>query len=276
MKLETIEIQKQQQINKKEKMLNYLRDFLEKNGRSPIQKDFMHNPKYPSYITYCRIFGSWNNALDLANLKTIKGGQKIYNNDELLNFLQQFYNENGRIPTCKDLDNNDKYPSYITYYRIFGSMNKALKLINLDVDSILKKGVIENNYQKGRLFELKVKEHFEKESIDLSGENPTRSHSDGICPCGNIYDAKSSKLNIRWNMWQVKFRNKYKHEIQWYYIGLFDENFDKLLHVLRIPSLEFKDTIESSYMNIYMKGFNKHTIENLNKYIITKKFGCKS
>jgi len=273
MKIESIKLNNKEE--KKEELLTHLRDFLEKNGRPPMQKDFMCNSKYPSYITYCRTFGSWNKALELLGMETRNGGNNTqYTKVELLDFLQKFYDENKRIPICKDFDNNPKYPSHITYYRTFGGMNKALKLINLDIDSIIKNGNVEGNYQKGRLFELKVIEHFEKESIDLSGNNFTHSHSDGICPSGHIYDAKSASLNTDRGVWQIKFRNKYKHEIQWYYIGLFDDNYSKLLYALRIPASEFKDSIDSSYMNIYLKNnYNhKYTIDNMKQFIITEKF----
>lgn len=49
-------------------MLNYLKRFYDENGRIPIQRDFEYNPEYPSFMTYCNSFGSWNNALKLVGM----------------------------------------------------------------------------------------------------------------------------------------------------------------------------------------------------------------
>lgn len=134
----------------------------------------------------------------------------------------------------------------------------------------MKNGNTENEIQKGRLFELTIKEeHFLGESIDLSGKN-CLSPYDGICPKGQIYDAKSSKF-LKGKYWQLTFNNTNKDEIQWYYIGLFDENFEKLLHILRIPSWEFIEEIEKGFMYIYLNGGHKYTIENMREYDITEK-----
>lgn len=72
----------------------------------------------------------------------------LYKNEELLNYLKQFVEENGRIPVRKDFDNNPFYPHFNTYAKHFGSWQKALKLVELDVDTIVKNGTIENEYQK--------------------------------------------------------------------------------------------------------------------------------
>lgn len=51
-----------------------------------------------------------------------------YTDDELLEYLRQFYNENERPPTMEDFTNNHRCPLYVTYQNHFGSWSNALKL----------------------------------------------------------------------------------------------------------------------------------------------------
>ena len=149
----------------KDELLEYLRQFLEENGRIPANDDFNNNPKYPSFKTYAKSFGSWNGALKMAGLQ-INIFTKIADS-ELLTYLEQFYKENGRSPTRRDFSNNSRYPSYITYVNRFGSWNKGLKLVGLDTDTMVIKGILGNNNHKGRLFEIYVLEHFIEKPVDV-------------------------------------------------------------------------------------------------------------
>ena len=49
-------------------LLDFLIQFYEKYGRVPVRRDFANNPEYPSYETYRKRFGSWNNALKLVGM----------------------------------------------------------------------------------------------------------------------------------------------------------------------------------------------------------------
>ena len=66
--------------------------------------------------------------------------------------------------------NNPEYPSSWMYYDRFGTWNnalemagldKALKLVGLDVDTMAKKGILDTSQQKARLLEMYVIEHFD-------------------------------------------------------------------------------------------------------------------
>lgn len=101
-----------------EELLNYLKGFYEKNKRIPVKRDFINNPEYPGHDTYNKRFGSWNKALILAGIdidKKIIRRNKIYKNEELLNYLKDFYEKNKRIPTAYDIANNPEYPSIYIY-----------------------------------------------------------------------------------------------------------------------------------------------------------------
>lgn len=250
-------------------LLNYLKDFYEKNGRVPVASDFKNNPEYPNVDTYRKRFGSWSKALILVGMDIYKKVRrnKIYTDDELLNYLKDFYEENGRIPVKNDFENNPGYPGFSTYQKRFGSWNKALKLVGLDVDTIVKQGNLGNSYQKGRWAEILVRDHFENKSIDLSGDNHC-SPCDGICHNKKTYDVKGARLR-KGGLWIFVIEGKYKEEIEWFYLLAFNENYTRLMHVWRLPG----DIIETNYLTIGMRpGKSKFNIENMREYEITDKF----
>jgi hypothetical protein len=66
---------------------------------------------------------------ELKNLKKepYKIKRKGYTKKQLLGFIRQFYEENGRIPATRDFSNSPKYPSSRTYHNVFGSWNNAIR-----------------------------------------------------------------------------------------------------------------------------------------------------
>lgn len=245
-------------------LLEYLRRFHKEIGRIPIVADFDNDPKYPSRGTYANRFGSWNNAIDTAGLWNNRIKIKIAD-DELLKSLRQFYEDTGKVPAKRDFINNPKYPGHAIYQRRFGSWQKALKLVGLDIDSTVRKGILENTKQKGRLFEIYVLEHFTEDSIDIAGDNCT-SPFDGICPKGQIYDAKSTSFS--YGYWTFKFKNAYRYEIEWFYLEAFDKDYKKLLHVWRISG----DFIAGQSITIGINKNYKYNVKSMKKYEITEKF----
>ncbi len=245
-----------------EELLNSLKEFYDEHGRVPVANDFNNNPKYPSDSTIIIRFGRWNNAIDMAELSE----KRLYTEAELLNGIKRFYTENNRIPVSRDFRNNSKYPSYYAYMK-FGGLQKALKLVGLDIDTLYKKGLLkpETNQQKGRLFELIILYHFEENPIDLSGEK-IGSSCDGICPNGKIYEVKSSKLYDKEN-WKYNTRNKEKENIEIFYFGAFNEDYSKLLYVWRVPG----ELVEGDVFRIGMSHHGKFNIENMKEFDITDK-----
>lgn len=259
-------------ICRDEDLLNCLKIFYEKNGRIPATRDFHNSHIYPSYNTYRDHFGSWNNALILANLGIREKNLKIYTDEELLNYLKIFYDKNGRIPTHRDFKGDYKYPDTSIYYRRFGSFEKAKKLVEMDIDTIARKGYLTNNIYKGRSWEIMVVEMFDNKGIDLSGDN-CNSTIDGICPTGQTYEVKSSKfykLKVG-GYWLFGTQNNDKQDdkeaIQWYYLGAFNEDYTELLYVWRVPG----EIIEEHrfYVGMINAKFN---INNMEIYNITEKF----
>lgn len=254
-------------------LLSYLIRFKKENNRNPILEDFENNPEYPGCSIYWERFGSWNKGLNLAGLRDEEEKSKLYTTKQLLNYLIQFCQENGRVPTLEDFRNNPEYPSYGTYQYRFGNWQKALKLVGMDLDTMVTQGHLETNDQKRRYAEIIVRNHFENEPIDLSGEDCHHYH-DGICPNKEIYEVKSSKL-FRFEdhlYWCFCTRNKDKEDdieaIQWYYFAAFNEDFTKLLHLWRVPG----EIVEGDGFYISIRtSKGKFNVKNMKEYEITDK-----
>lgn len=248
-----------------EELLEFLIEFERREGRSPKEHDFIDNPKYPLYGAYIRTFGSWNNALKMAGLTV----NYITNaaDEELLDYLTQFFDNEGRPPTEDDFKCNLKYPSHVVYCRRFGSWQNALKFVELDNGSMAKRGIVETKHQKARLAEMLVLGHFAGGAQDLSGENYTNHPYDGICPKSQTYDVKSSKL-YKDKYYNFDFRNANRDEIEWYFLLGFNKDYTKLEHTWRIPALDF---VDEERILIWVDGDHPYNLENMEEYEITEK-----
>jgi len=186
--------------DKKEYLLKFIRWFYEKEKRVPEILDFNNNLRYPSFNIYLKVFKNWNNAIRDTGLQPNWGGTgKSFSctDEELLMYIIQFYEKNGKTPTEKDFTNNPTYPGCSTYQRRFGGLENALKLIDLDIDSMVRRGVIKTCDQKARLSEILILGHFPDKNkvIDLAGKKRSYHICDGVCPNGENYDVKVSIID---------------------------------------------------------------------------------
>lgn len=192
---------------------------------------------------------------------------KKYTDEELLSCLTQFFVENGRLPTEADFNcGDDRYSCSNTFINRFGSWSNALKLVGLDVESMIKKGVLETANQKGRFAEIIIRDHFDKHSIDLAEEN-CRNPYDGICPNNKIYDVKSSKFNEEWGHWQFGTKNKYKDDIEIYYLLAFNKDYTELMYAWRIPG----EVVEKDTFYVGLSHNYEFDIKYMEEYDITYK-----
>lgn len=119
---------------------------------------------------------------------------------------------------------------------------------------------------RGRQAEIKVLNHFKQYPTDLAGEN-SNSHCDGICPNGKTYDVKSSKFYDE-GRYRFSIRNKYKEEIEIYYLLAFNKDWTKLEYVWRVPG----EIVETNMFCVGMNPCYKFFVGNMDKYDITDKF----
>jgi len=56
-------------IYSKEKLIKKIKEFVQKEGRTPIKNEFINNSSYPDYVTCRHYFGTWNNAIKAAGYK---------------------------------------------------------------------------------------------------------------------------------------------------------------------------------------------------------------
>ena len=244
----------------KEQIIGIIRKIYEEKGKVPTVADFDNNPKYPCSGTVRNYFGGcWNDAIREAGLPV--NCFKEFRDEELLGALLIFEEENGRPPAERDFTNNPKYPSIRPYIIHFGGWQKALKLVGLDVDTIVRKGIVRTTDQKARLAEMNVLENDEKMARDLSGRNCS-SHFDGISKDG-IYDVKGSKLYEE-KYWRFLLDKCVDH----YYLLAYDKDYKRLLYKWKIPG----DFTEEDHIVIGINSNYKYNVENMKEFEITEKF----
>lgn len=92
------------------------------------------------YKSYIREYG-YNNTLppkdgkkysmsDVAKQK-LSNAKRVFENEELLSYLEEYYYHYGKIPTQRDIVNTKGFPSNHIFYERFGSFGGALDEIGL-------------------------------------------------------------------------------------------------------------------------------------------------
>jgi hypothetical protein len=114
-----------------EEILDELRSYAARLGRSPTMKEFAADPEtrvHPQ--TVIEHFGTWNAAKRAAGLVP----RRFATREELLDVLRRLGDELGRMPTARDLDERrGRMPSKSLYWHTFGSLSAALREAGFDV-----------------------------------------------------------------------------------------------------------------------------------------------
>lgn len=106
-----------------------------------VAKELNHTPSLGEFIDVTgtqrykhlifKTFGSWKNALGMLKMQpktnANKGGRRRYGDEELLEYLSLYAQENLKIPTATDCKRG-LLPDYYAYIRRFGSFEKAREL----------------------------------------------------------------------------------------------------------------------------------------------------
>lgn len=101
-------------------------------GHSPTKNDFIDYWKSQKYVHIIyKTFGSWDKAKQMAGQQILTSNSvkqqkswKRYTREELIEYMQVFYQENNRPPTETDC-RRGLVPDSAVYKRMFGSMQNA-------------------------------------------------------------------------------------------------------------------------------------------------------
>lgn len=96
-------------------------------GRVPGKRDMDKATGRPSGAIYQYRFGSWNKAIKKANMKT----RNRYEQDELIEKLQELSKELGHTPRRIEINSSDYCPYVETYAERFGSYEEAIRAAGL-------------------------------------------------------------------------------------------------------------------------------------------------
>ncbi len=116
-----------------DQLLEKIKTVAKELGRSPTKNEFIDYYKSQKYVHIIfKTFGSWVNAKRMAGFDRIKpfdlnkkaGGWKRHTKEELIEYMQIFYQENKKPPTTTDC-NRRLIPSSCIFKKHFGSMQNA-------------------------------------------------------------------------------------------------------------------------------------------------------
>jgi len=112
-----------------DQLIAKIQEIAKKMGHTPSLADFIDQTggqrfKHLIFTT----FGSWKNALKIANLQpkewAVSPYKKRYDDEELLEMLEMFAREHNTMPTATDCKRG-LLPSYDVFLRRFGTMENA-------------------------------------------------------------------------------------------------------------------------------------------------------
>lgn len=112
----------------REELLQAIIDLGEQLGRTPKRKEMRNEIGYAER-PFRRVFGTWNKALKAAGYEP--NIQHDISEDDLLEAIQNLFNELGHVPTAVEMNRKGAY-SVGTYQSRFGSWNTAIREAGLE------------------------------------------------------------------------------------------------------------------------------------------------
>lgn len=106
-----------------DELLSEIGRLADEYGHAPSAKEMNEDGEYWA-STYCRRFGSWNDAIRESGHEPTPESTQI-SDDELLAEVQRLAEELGSLPSFNDMAEHGKYAPQ-TYVRHFGSWNAAI------------------------------------------------------------------------------------------------------------------------------------------------------
>ena len=127
-----------------QELIKKLNQLSKELGHTPTELDVAINENLPSVSYYCKIFGSFNQALIAAGLKPNKiinqprakkepkkPRTSRFKKDKLIELLKMKADELGRTPTYAEVSLDKRFPSAATYSVMFGTYNQAVEAAGL-------------------------------------------------------------------------------------------------------------------------------------------------
>jgi len=119
-----------------EELITGLINFSKKLGKIPTYQEMEDSGPFSGWI-YKERFGSWNNAINIAELENLKRnkdevpkGRKFVSDEELIEHLKKLYAKYEIPPTDKNLRIEKGHTSKV-YINRFGSLKKARKIAGI-------------------------------------------------------------------------------------------------------------------------------------------------
>lgn len=132
-----------------DQLIEKIQDLAKLKGKTPSFKDFKiyYDWRYEKSIV--KVFGTWNNAVQMAGLKANK--RKVaFTQSELKSLMRDFYKKYKRSPSWSDM-NRGLLPSTDAYRRHWNTLNEARAAAGVPIIMSVGKGYREIDPQTGKI-----------------------------------------------------------------------------------------------------------------------------
>lgn len=116
-----------------DQLLDKIKEIAERIGKTPSKAEFILETGTQRYVHLIyKTYGSWSKAIEMLGMEVRKAksnprSKKRYSNEELLEYLAIYAQENNKVPTHTDFKRG-LLPDYSVYTRRFGSIEEARQL----------------------------------------------------------------------------------------------------------------------------------------------------
>lgn len=247
-----------------DELLNILKSIYRNTGKIPKAKDF--KKPLPSYTKYIRIWGSWNKALESANIKPRKTTRKRkYSKEEIKQIIIDWTTKNNRVPTSIEFYEDEKLPnpSYICY-KFNMKWNDVLKSIGLNLKNKRNKSLFNSISDNELLLMLKN----ELERVGNTNLNYYMENKKENMPSFKVY---KNRFEIPWSelLKLLSFETNVNN-----FINYTDEELIKIFknEIKRIGSTKYKDfeqnrNKDTPSPSFYRRHFNMKWSELIKKFL---------
>jgi hypothetical protein len=256
----------------REKLLNFLKNYYLEHGKMPSTSELDMCEDYPNKAYYDRIFNGIGNAINLLDIHISEEILNKYNNidklsnDELINLLIQFKNENNRYPTTKDFKSKNNMPSVNLIRNRFGSLQNAYDLAGFKFSEEYKRLYFSEN--KGITNDELLNKL--REFYDKFGFPTTRKIKENKwMPMSNLYNLRFGSMKNALKLIGVEISeekerffdrdSKSDDEILSFFKNYIEENINDDMYLPTLHELNDIDDFVSS--GVIISRFN--SIENL-------------
>ena len=183
----------------REDIIRQINDFYKREGRVPVKEEFILSNDLPT-ISHIKKYFSGITEAKIASGFNVSDRTKENTEEEVIEAIQKFYEENERLPNKNEIKAQYGFPSINKVKALFGSLRFAYETAGY------KTSFRENKYEKVEVENLVVKKYKERgRRLTFREMNEDKELSTYRTVCNIL---RKQKLSEMWDYLEEKYRLK--------------------------------------------------------------------